>query len=174
MLSKINVITIKFKTNKMKIKQFFLSLIIVSAFVACNSDDFNYAPTVEMIYSPLRLNDSTVLVIKKGTANNLKIDSIKVGDTIEFKIKVYDLKFKLKEVRLATNIDESTMFISPEGFSAGSKMYKNDKSDEIKLSYIAKKSSKDAHLTVYLQTENTDSLNCYDSLRIATPVKFLP
>lgn len=66
------------------------------------------------------------------------------------------------------------MFISPEGFTDGSKMYKSTKSDEIMLTYIAKKSSKDAFLTIYLQTENTDSVNCCDSLRIATPVKFLP
>ena len=158
----------------MKIKQIFLSLVIVSAFVACNTDDINYAPNVEILNSPLRINDSAVLVLKKGTANNLRIDSIKVGDTIEFKIKVYDLKYNLKEVRLATDIDESTMFISPDGFSAGSKMYKSTKSDEIKLSYIALKSSKNAHLTIYLQTENNDSINCCDSMRIATPVKFLP
>lgn len=158
----------------MKIKQFFLSFIIVSAFVACSTDDFNYAPNVEMIYNPLRLNDSVVLVLKKSTANNLKIDSLRIGDTVEFKIKVSDLKYNLKNVRIATHTDESTQYIAPSGFSAGSKMYKNTKSDEIRLTYIAKKSSKVAHLTVYLQTENTDSLNCCDSLRLNTPVKFLP
>ena len=158
----------------MKIKQIFLSLIIVSAFVACSTDDFNYAPNVEMLYSPLRLNDSAVIVVKKGTANNLKIDSIRIGDTLEFEIKVYDLKYDLKQVRMATHTDESTQFIAPDGFSDGSKMYKSTKSDEIKLRYIAQKSSKDAFLTVYLQTENPDTLNCCDSLRIATPVKFLP
>ena len=158
----------------MKIKQILLSLVIVSAFVACSTDDFNYAPNVEMLYSPLRLNDSVVIAVKKGNANNLRIDSLRIGDTLEFKLKVYDLKYDFKEVRLATHTDESTLFIAPDGFSAGSKMYKSIKSDEIKLSYIAQKSSKDAYLTIYLQTENTDSLNCCDSLRIATPVKFLP
>jgi hypothetical protein len=158
----------------MKIKPLFPLLIIVFAFLACNTDDFNYAPNVEMLYSPLRLNDSAVLVVKKGNANNLRIDSMRIGDTLEFKIKVYDFKYDFKEVRLTTHTDESTQFIAPDGFTANRKMYKSTKSDEIKLTYIAQKSSKDAYLTIYLQTENTDSLNCCDSLRIATPVKFLP
>lgn len=171
----------------MKTKQFVSIFLIALAFAACTSDNFNYAPNVEILYSPVRLKDTASIVLKKGTVNNLKIDSMRIGDTLAVKVHIYDLVYQLKSLKFVTDADTSTLVILPSdeifrnrfesssNFVENSLLYKESvKSDDINFLYIAKKSSKNGHLTIHLETMNPDSVNYTDSLRLNSPVKFLP
>jgi|GEM_PF-3188824 len=168
-------------------KQLIISILIAFALISCEpTSDFMTSPTVDINYKPLKLNDSTLLTLKKGTVNNVYIDSLKVGDTVIIKVRLADLKYNLKSIRFSTDVDSSTVFLLPTDKDFKSKyanssdflmgkldFAKSTKSEEIELTYFAKKSSKTAHLTVYLTTESKDSTNM-DSLKLSTPIKFLP
>lgn len=171
----------------MKIKHLLILLAVDFTLMACTNTDFNYPPQVELLYSPIRLKDSAAIVLKKGNSvNELKIDSMKIGDTLSVKIHLYDLMYNLESVKLNTGSDTSTIVVLPTdaGFKArlkavsdnstGHLVYqKKIKSDNIDILYVARKSSKSGHLTIYLETANPDSVNYMDSLKINTPVKFL-
>jgi hypothetical protein len=117
--------------------------------------------------------------------DNLRIDSLRIGDTLAIKIKLYDLKYNLKSVQFVT--DSTTMFLlsednafrdafkSTSNFTKGELTFKSGiKTQHVELKYITLKSGKNSALRVYLTTENLDTLNCCDSLRVSTPVKYLP
>jgi hypothetical protein len=169
----------------MKTKNLFFIAIVAMFFFACETNEFNYAPNVEVLYSPVRLNDNASILMRKVSVNNIRIDSMRVGDTLSVRVHLNDLVYKLKSVRfktdtstivlLPTDKDFRSSFTSSSDFEANHLQYKVSKmSDEINFLYIAKKPGKNGHITIYAETQNPDSVNYQDSLRIATPVKILP
>ena len=162
-----------------------LLVVLVAFLFSCNNDDYNYQTMIEVNYNPVRLDDSLVFSLKKLAVNNLRIDSLRIGDTLSVKVKLFDLKYDLKSVRFVT--DSTTMFLlsddkafrdafkSNSDFTKGELSFKSGvKTQYVELKYITLKSGKNSALRVFLTTQNSDSLNCCDSLRLNTPVKFLP
>lgn len=162
-----------------------IAIILSVTLWSCNEDDYNYQTMIEVNYNPVRLDDSLVFSLKKVAVNNLRIDSLRIGDTLSVKVKLFDLKYDLKSVRFVT--DSTTMFLltdnkafrdafkSSSDFTKGELSFKSGvKTQYVELNYITLKSGKNSALRVFLTTQNSDSLNCCDSLRLNTPVKFLP
>lgn len=168
----------------MKINNFGLLLSMVLFFGACSTSEFNYSPRINILYSPVRLNNADTLVMTKVDANNISIVPLSIGDTLSVKVHLFDLVYNLKSVSFTTNTNASTTvllpsdnqfksyFASSSDFIGANLIYKKKTtSQDINILYMANQSDPNGHLTIVLQTMNPDSTTYMDSLRINTPVK---
>lgn len=165
----------------MKKYSYFILGLFISAFTACNlTGESNYKP--ELLLSVPILNHSDSLDIRLTDDNNYLMDTIHVGDTVNFLVLSKGFVNNLKEFNLIQSSDSVSRIILPPKESMDSIFLSTSDYNKGKFlfnlpvnlfffsfSYVAVKASKEAKLIFSISSDASFEYN-QNSFLLKTPI----
>ena len=160
----------------------FLGLIVV-AFSACDlTGESNYRPDIQFVQNPITTKGDTLSIFYTDVSNTYRLDTIHVGDTINFKVYVNAYGNKLKGYYMAQSADSTTRILLPNkntmdsifsaasNYSLGTFLMKNDANTlYFPFQYVALKPSLETKLALSVTSDANFEYN-QNSFILKTPI----
>lgn len=167
----------------MKKHFFFLFGFVLFAFAACNVDNtVNYRPEIQFYKNPTTNKMDTLNIYYTDLAGVYRLDTVAVGDTINFQIYVTGYTNNLKSLIITQSADSlskmllpskssmDSIFLSTSNYAEG-KFLMNGTATSLffPFKYVAKKVSKEAKLTFSVVSDASYDFNQF-SFTLKTPI----